>query len=71
MPLEKFAFRIRAQNGALLDHLVIQSASPEEARAKLLRMYPHCEVLANWTETQASGNPNSKSFEDIADLLNQ
>ncbi|MBK6743887.1 MAG: hypothetical protein IPG66_13300 [Hydrogenophilales bacterium] len=70
MQLEKFGFRIRAHNGALLDHLVIQAANADEARAKLLRMYPQCEVLSNWTESQGASNPNSKSFEDIADLLN-
>jgi hypothetical protein len=70
MTLEKFGFRIRAHNGALIDHLVIQASGADEARSKLLRMYPHCEVLATWTESQGTVNPNSKSFEDIADLLN-
>jgi hypothetical protein len=70
MTLEKFGFRIRAHNGALLDHLVIQAFTADEARAKLLRMYPQCEVLSAWTESQGTANPNSKSFEDIADLLN-
>jgi hypothetical protein len=70
MTLEKFGFRIRAHNGALLDHLVIQADHADAARTKLLRMYPHCEILATWTESHDTGLPNSKSFEDIADLLN-
>lgn len=70
MPLEKFSFRIRAHNGALLDHLVIQATDAEEAGAKLLRMYPRCEVLAAWTESAGASSPTGKSFEDIADIIN-
>lgn len=69
MQLEKFGFRIRTHNGALLDHLLIQAVTEEEARIKLLRMYPQCEVLASWTETPGSSHA-TKSFEDLADLLN-
>jgi hypothetical protein len=70
MQLEKIGFRIRTRNGALLDHLLIQAANAEEARAKLLRMYPQCEVLSTWSEQAGNGQTASKSFEDLADLLN-
>ncbi len=68
--LEKIGFRIRTRNGAVLDHLLIQAADETEARAKLLRMYPLCEVLASWTETPGASPSSSKSFEDLVDLLN-
>ncbi len=70
MQLEKIAFRIRTRNGALLDHLLIQAIDEEEARAKLLRMYPQCEVLACWAETAGTTPSSGKSFEDVVDLLN-
>ncbi len=70
MQLEKFSFRIRAQNGALIEHLLIQAVDADEARAKLLRMYPNCEVLAAWTETSGQPAPSGKSFEDISDIIN-
>lgn len=69
MTLEKFSFRIRTRNGVVLDRLHIQAADQDEARAKLLRMYPHCEVLSASQENQAASQAG-KSFEDIADLLN-
>lgn len=70
MQLKKFGFRIRAQNGALIEHLIIQAVDPESAREKLLRMYPHCEILSNWTEGNGQPGPSGKSFEDIADIIN-
>lgn len=69
MQLNKFGFRIRAQNGAVMEKIMIHAQSEEDGRTKLLRMYPRCEILANWTE----GDPvtqTHKSFEDLADLLN-
>ena len=73
MTLEKFTFRIRTRNGVAMDKLQIQAATEEEARAKLLRMYPYCEVLDANHETAITGigtGSAGKSFEDIADLLN-
>lgn len=72
MTLEKFSFRIRTRNGVLLDHLQIQAVDEDEARAKLMRMYVNCAILDASHETVGSGGNGSasKSFEDIADLLN-
>lgn len=69
MSLEKYGFRIRAHNGAVVERVILQASGDEEARAKLTRMYPHCEILHAWLET-GGATPPSKSFEDIADLLN-
>jgi hypothetical protein len=41
----KFGFRIRTRNGLTLNHLRIHAADAGEARRKLERMYPYCEVL--------------------------
>lgn len=69
MQLEKIGFRIRTRNGALLEHLLIQAVDETEARTKLLRMYPQCDILACWTENGTNGQTASKSFEDVADLI--
>lgn len=69
MQLEKFGFRIRTHNGVLLDHLLIQAVNEDEARARLMRMYPRCEILVASQEAAGVGSAG-KSFEDIADLLN-
>lgn len=68
MTLEKFTFRIRTRNGVVMDRVQIQAANEESARARLLQMYPQCEVLG--TSQEMVGNGGARSFEDIADLLN-
>ncbi len=70
MQLDKYVFRIRTRNGALMEHLMIQAATEADARARLVRMYPGCEVLSSRTETTEPGHA-SRSFEDLADLLNE
>jgi hypothetical protein len=69
MQLEKFCFRIRAQNGALIERVLIQAQSEEDGRCKLLRMYPRSEILSTWTESEPVTQTH-KSFEDLVDLLN-
>ena len=69
MQTGKFGFRIRANNGAIIERILIQAQSEEDGRAKLFRMYPRSEILSTWNE----GDPvtqSFKSFEDLADLLN-
>jgi hypothetical protein len=70
MQLEKFGFRIRAHNGAVIDHITIQAADAGEARLRLMRMYPHCEVMDTWSESATPTPTAGKSFEDIADIIN-
>lgn len=69
MQIEKLGFRIRAQNGAIIERVLIQAATEEDGRSKLLRLYPRCEILSNWIEGEPVTQTN-KSFEDLADLLN-
>lgn len=69
MQLEKFGFRIRAQNGAVIERILIQALSEEDSRSKLLRMYPRSEILSTWMESDPVTQTH-KSFEDLADLLN-
>lgn len=41
----KYVYRIRCSNGALVEHLQIYGETESLARAKLMQMYHHCEVL--------------------------
>lgn len=68
MSLDKFSFRIRTRNGVMLERLLIQAASEEDARVRLLRMYPHSEILMACREAGGAIGA-ARSFEDIADLL--
>lgn len=69
MPTEKYGFRIRAQNGALVERIMIHAASEEESRKRLFRMYPRSEILSSWREGCEVQTQSNKSFEELADLL--
>lgn len=67
--LGKFGFRIRAQNGAVIERILIHAKSEEDGRSKLYRMYPRSEILSSWVEGEPPAQAHM-SFEEIADLLN-
>jgi hypothetical protein len=69
MQTEKFGFRIRAQNGAVIERVLIQAKSEEDSRSKLFRMYPRSEILSAWLESEPAAQ-SPMSFEHLADLLN-
>lgn len=66
---EKYGFRVRTRNGAVVERVLISADSEDEARVKLMQMYYQCEVLATWRDTPAPRVAGS-SFEELADLLN-
>jgi hypothetical protein len=68
MILEKFTFRIRTRNGVVMERVQIQATDEAGARTRLLKMYPMSEVLE--TSQAMTGTGGARSFEDIADLLN-
>lgn len=68
MQIGKFGFRVRAQNGAIIERVLIQAQSEEAGRTKLFRLYPRSEILSSWREGEAATQTNM-SFEDLADLL--
>lgn len=66
--LNKFGFRIRTRNGAVVEQLFINGKDEEEAVRRLQQMYRQCQVLACW-RVQAAGPNVHASFEDVVDLL--
>jgi hypothetical protein len=41
----KYAFRIRTRTGMVVENLSIHGRQEADAQRKLLKMYPHCQVL--------------------------
>ncbi|MDD5297417.1 MAG: hypothetical protein PHU46_10940 [Rhodocyclaceae bacterium] len=68
--LEKFGFRVRTRNGAVVERVLIHAEAEDEARVKLNKMYQQCEVLACWKETPGPAIAGS-SFEELVDLLSR
>lgn len=68
--LEKYGFRVRTRNGAVVDRVLIHASSEDEARARLGKMYQHCEILSSWRET-LSAPISGSSFEELVDILSR
>ncbi len=66
---EKFGFRVRTRNGAVVERVLISADAEEEALVKLTQMYYQCEVLSTWRDAPAP-RVAASSFEELADLLN-
>jgi len=64
----KFGFRIRTQNGLVVDKLTIQGRNEADAERKLRQMYRNCEVLACTASTRSSETAQLR-FMDVASLL--
>jgi hypothetical protein len=67
--MNKFSYRIRCRNGAVVENLQINGELELPAREKLMRMYPNCEVL-NWKEIAKDGRYNI-NYEDVLDLISK
>ncbi len=65
--MTKYAYKIRCSNGAAVDNLQIYGKTEDEARAKLMQMYPHCEVLD--ISTAYNSRQSSTDFDDVLDRI--
>jgi len=43
--LKKFRFRIKTKSGNIVGNVTIEASDVEEAKAKLKKRYPDCEIL--------------------------
>lgn len=66
--LDKFGFKVRTRNGAIVEKVLINGESEADARSRLMKMYYHCEVLETWRESHAPKLAGA-SFEDVVDLM--
>lgn len=62
--MTKYVYRIRCNNGALVEHLQIYGETESLARERLMQMYHHCEVL----EVVVAATPRQLST-DFVDVL--
>jgi len=68
--VEKYGFRIRTRNGAIVENLSIAGRDALDAQRKLLQMYRGCEILASFCLTPANASRKSQSsYEDVVDLI--
>lgn len=67
--ITKYVYQIRSRNGAIVDNLQIFGRDEEDARRKLLQMYPHCEILDSRV-TQAERGSNT-TYEDVLQLISE
>ncbi len=42
---KRFVFKIRTKNGSIVGNIVIEAKDIEEAKYKLRKRYPDCEIL--------------------------
>ncbi len=67
MPVQqmtKYVYRIRCNNGAMVEHLQIYGETESVARNRLMQMYHNCEVL------EVSVAPTSRQLStDYVDVL--
>lgn len=68
--IEKYGFRIRTRNGAIVENLSIGGRNESEAQRKLLQMYQGCEILDSCclpaTPLSRSGTAN---YEDVMNMI--
>ncbi len=63
----KYVYQIRSRNGVVVNNLQIYGRTEDEARQKLMQMYPHCQVLQN--SIAATEHSSSANYEDILDII--
>ena len=47
---KRFVFKIRTKNGGIVGDIVIEAKDIEEAKYKLRKRYPNCEILEGHEE---------------------
>jgi len=65
----KFAFRIRARIGVVVDNLLIHGRDAADAERKLRQMYPGCEILDCTCQTACERSFVPTSYEDVLGLI--
>jgi len=65
--MTKYVYKIRCNNGAIVDHLQIYGKTEEASREKLLQMYRNCEILDISTAT--NGRDLSTDYDDVLNRI--
>jgi len=63
----KYVYKIRCNNGAIVDNLQIYGTTESVARDRLMQMYRHCEVLD--VSIAATARQLSTDFVDVLDNI--
>lgn len=65
--MTKYVYKIRCNNGAVVDQLQIYGVTEAEAREKLLQMYHNCEVLN--VSIAVNARHLSTDYDDVLDRI--
>jgi hypothetical protein len=65
----KYIFKIRSRNGAIVENLQIYGKDADDAKAKLMQMYIHCEILEE--SIQLPQHKGNAGFEEVINLILQ
>lgn len=65
--MTKYVYKIRCNNGAIVDNLQIYGKTEDDSRAKLTQMYRNCEVLN--IAIAAIPRQLSTDYDDVLDRI--
>lgn len=65
--MTKYVYKIRCNNGAIVDNLQIYGQTEDDSRAKLMQMYRNCEILN--ISIAASARELSTDYDDVLDRI--
>jgi len=68
--LNKYGFRIRTRGGMVVDNLMVQARSREEAERRLSQIYHHCEIL-ECRELAPTTRGENIDLEDVLSLISR
>ena len=66
----KYAFKIRARTGMVVENLTVQARDRFEAEKKLEQVYRNCEIL-ECREVAATAQTDGVDFESVLSMINK
>lgn len=65
--MTKYVYKIRCNNGAVVDQLQIYGKTEDASREKLLQMYRNCQVLN--VSVAENARHSSTDYDDVLDQI--
>ncbi|MGE5384868.1 MAG: hypothetical protein ACM3SV_03170 [Betaproteobacteria bacterium] len=65
--VQKYGFRIRTRNGAIVDNLLIAGRDAQDAQRKLMQMYHGCEILGACSMPPV--RTGQASYEEVMNMI--
>ena len=68
--MTKFGFRIKTRGGMVVENLVIQARTRDEAETRIRQIYRHCEIL-ECTELAQEKRSDGLDLEGVISLISK